>query len=57
MAYFRASPVNSAELFTSKKTPNLIRLVFLLTLIPLITTCSPWQLSNYKTQTFFKANT
>ena len=57
MAYFRANPVNSVELFTSKKTRALNRLVFLLTLNLLKIIDRTWQQLKYKMQTSFKANT
>ena len=57
MAYFRANPVNSVELFTSKETRDLNRLVFLLTLNLLKIIDRTWQQLKYKMQTSFKANT
>jgi hypothetical protein len=57
MAYFRANPVNSVELFTSKKTHDFNRLVFLLTLILLKINDRSWQQLKYRMQTSFKANT
>lgn len=57
MAYFRANAVNSVELFTSKKTRDLNRLVFLLTLNLLKIIDRTWQQLKYKMQTSFKANT
>ena len=57
MAYFIANPVNSVELFTSKKTRDLNRLVFLLTLNLLKIIDRTWQQLKYKMQTSFKANT
>ena len=57
MAYFRANPVNSVELFTSKKTHDFNRLVFLLTLNLLKINYRTWQQLKYKMQTSFKANT
>ncbi len=57
MAYFRANPVNSVELFTSKKTHDFNRLVFLLTLNLLKIIDRTWQQLKYRMQTSFKANT
>lgn len=57
MAYFGANPVNSVELFTSKKTSDFNRLVFLLTLNLLKIIDRTWQQLKYKMQTSFKANT
>ena len=57
MAYFKANPENSVELFTSKKTNDFNRLVFLLTLNLLKIIDRTWQQLKYRMQTSFKANT
>lgn len=57
MAYFRANPVNLVELFTSKKTSDFNRLVFLIPLNLLKIIDRTWQQLKYRMQTSFKATT